>query len=162
MSEHEALTTFVSIEMPRRIAHNTGAVVAGRVPRYTGAGLLTTDETPGTIMGVATKGIVIPDPLGSEDEVFLHVPAAVTITRIYAETDTGTVTLKVKWRAEGGAFSGGTEVHGTSIVATASGAQQSSGFADATIPAASLLAAVLSGTTGAPNRVLVLIDYTVD
>lgn len=121
-----------------------------------------TDLQAYALAHVMSKGIYISDPTDSEDRVFFHTPVAITITRIYGETDAGTVTFKIKWRAEGGAFAGGTEVENTALVADDTGEQQTAGFEDATIPAGSFLAVVTSAVAGAPADFIALVEFTVD
>lgn len=125
-------------------------------------GIMADDHHDETHSHLQSSRLYISGPGSSEDQVFYHTPVAITISRIYAETDVGTATLKIKWRAEGGIFTGGTEVHGTSLVADATGEEQTAGFADATIPAGSVLAVQTSAVSGSPTELLVVVEYTPD
>lgn len=111
---------------------------------------------------VLSKGVRIQFPGPAEEEVFFHTPMPVTISRIYGETDTGTVDLKIKWRPEGSILSGGTEIESTALVATSSGAEQTSGFEDDTIPAGSALAIVTSATSGSPLDLMAFVEFKME
>ncbi len=109
-----------------------------------------------------SKGISVADPTATEDILFYNTKSAITISRIYGETDTGTVTFKIFWRAEGSLFTGGTNVHATGLVADSNGEEQTSGFADPTIPVDSTLVLVSSAVASSPTKFAAWIEFTID
>lgn len=86
---------------------------------------------------------------------------AITITKIWAETDTGTVDFNIEQRVFGSGESSGTNVMSSDLQADDNGATQTS-FADATVPAGYWLVYSASAVASSPTNIKVGYEYTID
>jgi hypothetical protein len=83
----------------------------------------------------------------------------INVTKIYGETDVGTVTFDIEYRAEGSAFSSGTEIiGGAHLVAIDTGDDAT---VDVAIAANQFLTYVASAQSGATTHLVVYIEYNV-
>jgi hypothetical protein len=141
----------------------TGAFVLAGGPTFTGD-----IAVGGTVDGVdiaATKAataeiwsraVYIGLPTAAERVPLKATEQLYRITRLYGETDTGTVDLTVEWRPEGDAFVSGTSVHATPLVANHPGQEQTGGWVDGgEIPADAFVWLVTSAVSGDPKQLIV-------
>ncbi len=91
---------------------------------------------------------------------------AITITEVYAETDTGTVTFNLYWRSRGSlSTSPGTQILTDDAIADSNGYTEpgdGSGFDDATIEAKKKVFVVVSAVSGSPTKLWIDVEYTID
>jgi hypothetical protein len=165
-------------------AGNVGNVTASRVVVSDADGLLdvsaTTAAELGHVSGVTSAiqtqlgtkltsagrrgrpyGMRADDPTASEEYFIGYTDVAITITEVGGITDAGTVTAMLVWRARTAPFSGGTNVLSANIVFDTD-EQVTAGFADATIPADSVLYLTTSAVASSPTKLQAYVEYTID
>ena len=147
---------FICVEVTAIAADATTAVIAFVGGDGNNVAVTEVTTEPGS------AAVYVEEPTASEDIPFFHTQKAITVTSIFGETDTGTVDMKLEWRAEGSAFASGTEIRSTALTADSSEARVISGFADPTIPPGSYVALVTSGVTGSPTKLIGGFEYTVN
>jgi len=81
----------------------------------------------------------------------------VTISEIFGIVDQGNVSFKLYNRDRSSPWSGGDAVHSTALVATMSGAVQSSGFNDNTLGSGQVLALEITDIALCPDKLFVAV-----
>lgn len=103
----------------------------------------------------------IKNPTSTGEWMIGFASTAITITKIWAETDTGTVDFNIEQRTFGSFESSGTNVMTSDLQADDNGATQTS-FSDATVPSGTYLVYSASAVASSPGEVVVVVEYTVD
>jgi len=131
--------------------------------------LLGSDGTDATWGQVPTKNrtirtpIRIYNPLATDDfPIDIRAAVPITITEIYAITDTGTFTFKLYQRVRSAPFSGGQVINTNSIVADSTGEEDDNTWTDATVPVDSGVYVVASAIASTPGIVEIEVEYTID
>lgn len=137
------------------------------------AGTLTTSEPVGslptnTIFGLAPVGITeiksasfwIESPDSSDAIPFVRIPYDMTISKIYAQTGSGTITYNIQERASRN--SAGTNVLTSSMTALSASEVSSTSFSNAGIAEGAYLAFVTSASTGTPTDITITIEYIIN
>ncbi len=127
------------------------------------------DVTSGTLNGsrlatknrTLTKIVYIESPTATDSLPITFLADAVTLVQIRGVTDTGTVDFNIEHRATNTPGVTGTNTLTADLQAVAAGAS-SSNFADATVPAERWLNYHASAVSGAPTKLWVAIEYTID
>lgn len=109
-----------------------------------------------------SAAIYIEYPEAGDALSFYHAGQAITVTRIFGETDTGTVNLNMEQRLPDGYFASGTQIESTALVADADGQEQTSGFENPSVPADSVVTLVVASVASSPGKLIAGIEYTVD
>lgn len=86
---------------------------------------------------------------------------AVTMVKVWGQTDTGTVDFNIEERATTSPGSSGTDTLTADLQSTSSGANSSS-FSNSSIAADSWLVFVASATASSPTKLWVAFEYTID
>ncbi len=108
------------------------------------------------------KGFYIEAPIAG-DAVFIGVvPHAVTAVDAKGETDTGTVTFNIEHRAVGSAFSAGTDILTSDLVATTSQATTQTFDSSGAVAADKYLYAVVTSVASSPTEFIGSIEYTIN
>jgi len=145
-------------------AHNdvqyVGGPSTGHILAYGVAGVWFND-TISNLLYARSKILYFEKPTNVDDFPMLFVPDAVTIEKVWGQTDTGTVTFMLKWRTETSPGSGGTDILSSSMVADSNG-ETTTSFDDATIPANSWIIYDSSAVASAPQKLWVAIKYSLD
>ena len=134
----------------------------GQIYRKTGLGDTDWNEMDTGAAGGGTRMITftIQDPTVGDVGRFQHKFAtAVTINRVSASTDQGTVTLQFDERAEATPNTGGTDVLTAPLVAD-SNTEATTAFANAGIAADAILNLDIDAVSGAPKIVRIHVDFT--
>jgi hypothetical protein len=101
------------------------------------------------------------DPTGADAYYLGYTDVKITITEVNGITDAGTVTAMLKWRARTAPFSSGTNVLSANIVFDTN-EQATTTFADATIPADSVLWLTTSAVASTPTKLVANVECTID
>lgn len=83
---------------------------------------------------------------------------AITITKIWAKTNTGTIDLNIQWIAKATVGGVGTNILTSTLVADSNG-EESTDFSDATIPANSWFQLQTTGASGSPGELYVTMEW---
>lgn len=128
-----------------------------------------TDITSGTLSGdrlpaknkTVTKIIYIEDPTATDSFPMGYVPNAAAMVAVRAVTDTGTVDFNIEKRAKLTPDVAGTDIWTADKQATAAGLEQT-GFDSGSIGADEWLHFSASAVAGAPTKLWVSLEYTID
>ncbi len=131
----------------------------GQVYRKTGAGDTDWTEVTAGTGGDRIVTFVIQDPTDADIGRFQHKFAtAVTIKRVSASTDQGTVTLQFDERAEATPNTGGTDVLTAPLVAD-SNTEATTSFANAGIALDAVFNLDIDSVSGSPTIVRIHVDF---
>ena len=135
-----------------------------------GGGLLSADAiASGTLGGgrleaknkTITKIVYIEDPTAYDSFPIAFVADDVTMVQVRGVTDQGTVNFNIEHRGTNSPNVAGTDTLTSDLQATVTGAS-SAGFSDATVPAERWINYNASAVSGAPTKLWVVIEYTID
>jgi len=109
-----------------------------------------------------TKDVSIDNPVtGDSGTVQVTFPLAVTITRVWCSTDTGTATIQLDERAEATPNTAGTDVM-TSTLVCDNNTEATTSFTNAGIASRVPLNLDIDAVASAPTKVRIHVEYTVD
>jgi len=158
-----AFEDFVNVELPLRVSTGTSPA-ANKFPRATGVGKavewLTAAEMLATLAIQRGGGLYRQVPLSTDDYVVGFYPVAITISKVYAITNSGTVTFQLKYRTWTAPWSGGTNILSSPLVADSTG-ETTTSFANSTIPAESWIVFAASAITAFPGKLLLALKLGV-
>lgn len=114
-----------------------------------------------TALKTESKVLYIQEPTSSDDFPIFFTPHAITIVKVWGQTDTGTLTFQLVERTTTSPGSGGTNILTSSMVADATG-ENTTDFANAAIAADSWVTYDSSAEASAPNKLWIAIEYTIN
>ena len=157
---HDNLTGFVANE---HVDHSSVSVLAGT--GLSGGGTIASDRTLNVKTALRTRTAIffIQDPRSTDVIPILFTKDAITITKVYAVTDSATVTFNLYERTLANTFSisGESKIMTADMVADAT-SETTTTFTDAAIAAESSVTFKAVSTTGSPARLMVAVSYTID
>lgn len=139
--------------------------VDSRLKRLKGVGGVTiTDQTDSVEVSITAITEYWHDEYtvtNAENRNIFFTDRAITITKVGASTDAGTVTLQLVHRDVASPNSGGTSILSASLVADNNN-EETTSFADATVPADRYIVFTSSAIGSTPGEIRIYFTYTVD
>jgi len=109
-----------------------------------------------------TKDMAFDNPVTADSGIIQATfPLAVTITRVWCSTDTGTATIQFDERAEATPNTGGTDVLTSALVCDAT-SEATTSFANAGIASRVPMNLDIDAVASAPTKLRIHVEYTVD
>jgi len=120
------------------------------------------DELAGASGTTHTKQFYIENPTSSDSYPIAFMPAATTISEVWAETDTGTVDFNIEFRPHGSAETATSTQLWTADKTADDDGYNTTTFNDDTVPTDSWLTYTSSATASSPTKLWIALTYTED